>query len=149
MPDDQPPPRSPTPAPPARPPVPTGPILFAGCATLGTIGALCCSGVLAVSLRAGLATAEHELKNDLRELETEREADEVAASVLDEMEERLRAQRMADGRFPPSLAEPPPEDPWGTPLRYENEGPDLAWVTSAGPDRRFDTEDDLVRDLSN
>jgi len=37
-------------------------------------------------------------------------------------------------------------DPWGTPIRYEIIDPQPMWyrLTSAGPDRRFETEDDLV-----
>jgi type II secretion system (T2SS) protein G len=37
-------------------------------------------------------------------------------------------------------------DPWGTPIRYEITDPQPMWyrLISAGPDRTFDTEDDLV-----
>ncbi len=34
-------------------------------------------------------------------------------------------------------------DPWGTKLRVETEGEDVC-VVSAGPDKRFDTHDDIV-----
>jgi len=33
-------------------------------------------------------------------------------------------------------------DPWGTPIRYHIEG-GIPSVTSAGPDQKFDTEDDV------
>jgi prepilin-type N-terminal cleavage/methylation domain-containing protein len=39
-------------------------------------------------------------------------------------------------------------DPWGTPLRYEYESGTMSFprITSAGPDRQFDTTDDLRSD---
>ena len=38
------------------------------------------------------------------------------------------------------------EDPWGQKLRYDQEI-DLATIRSAGPDRRFETEDDLTQQI--
>ena len=38
------------------------------------------------------------------------------------------------------------EDPWGQPLRYDQET-DAAIIRSAGPDKRFETEDDLTQQI--
>ena len=38
------------------------------------------------------------------------------------------------------------EDPWGQKLRYD-QAIDLATIRSAGPDRRFETEDDLTQQI--
>ncbi len=37
-------------------------------------------------------------------------------------------------------------DPWGTPIRYEKRD-DGCTLTAAGPDREFDTADDLVKTI--
>lgn len=53
-------------------------------------------------------------------------------------------------RLPRDLKELDPKasyvDPWGTPLRYQVIEPQPMWfaVGSAGPDRVFETEDDIV-----
>ena len=60
-----------------------------------------------------------------------------------------------NGSYPDRLADLMPRyiplerhlrDPWGTPVRYEKSDTGVI-LTSAGPDREFDTEDDQTKEI--
>ena len=55
------------------------------------------------------------------------------------------AQHVVFIEFPPAATAPDGTwlDPWGTSYRVDYPAPDSIRVTSAGPDRKFDTGDDI------
>lgn len=64
----------------------------------------------------------------------------------------LEAAKSPEGLYPADLASANPpasalNDPWGTPFRYEPTGGGVSYLLiSAGPDKAFDTTDDLLMD---
>jgi hypothetical protein len=68
------------------------------------------------------------------------------------MEKALTLFAATQGQLPQNLKElfaarlfsGDPSDGWGTPLKYEKLSDENYRLSSAGPDRAFDTEDDIT-----
>ena len=103
-----------------------------------------CLGVVSfLSLRSALRSRE--LTEESMEGTLRNQAWQQVQSVTLSFSRFLLDQK----RLPRTLEELDPKrsyaDPWGTPLRYEILEPQPMWfrVGSAGPDRAFDTPDDI------
>ncbi len=118
-----------------------------GLAAFLALTGFCCIGLGAYVVQVGAAQHLEILRTDVGGLRERAARGAAAEALLDEIVQHLESVRATRRSYPPALPEAPPEDPWGTPLHYESEGGDRAWLTSAGPDRRFGTQDDLVRTL--
>jgi type II secretion system (T2SS) protein G len=111
-----------------------------GCA-LGAL-LLCGGGVaLGVSL-IKKASRELDAKLEVAAAETRRRED--AAALLATLADELSA---GAAELPVTLPEAPPKDPWGHPVRYRRSGPLKGFLTSAGPDGAFGTQDDVTRQV--
>lgn len=113
--------------------------LFVLGSVLGAVGMV--QGVAVPLIRSEAADARSKL--DRRRLEHERS--EETRALLDTVATQLEIHYLRERVLPGSLQGSPPEDAWGNPLRYERRGADWAELTSAGPDGRLDTGDDLSR----
>ena len=114
---------------------------FAGWMICATVFAVACCG-------GGAFLAVGKLDRSVRVREAklaDREAADAkrdeAADLLEAIAARLRAD---PGDLPELLPEAPPRDPWGNAVRYARTRPGRAALSSAGPDGRFDTPDDVV-----
>lgn len=137
----------PAPPPPTRPPTSSAASWLSAIVALLALTAFCCVGLGVFSLRTAVSLQADAVRGEAEDLrERARRLDETEA-LLDEIGLHLGATRDQERMYPHALPEAPPADGWGTDLRYERAGPDRAWLTSAGPDRRFGTADDLVRTL--
>ena len=81
----------------------------------------------------------------------------AARELIGGVETALNMYNMKHGAYPDTLEPLTQEtaeedallqgdyvDPWGTELRYERRGKKRPLLTSAGPDKEFDTEDDIT-----
>ena len=84
------------------------------------------------------AVEERERQDALTE-ETER--------MLVTLSVQLELVHMQERALPPSLSGAPPEDAWGNAVRYVRRDADWGELLSAGPDGRFDTQDDIRREV--
>jgi hypothetical protein len=127
--------------------VPLGAAWLSGLLALGALGVVCCGGGLSSLLSVGLAGQSAQIRDEVATLRDGAERLATTEGLLDEIGDRLDADRMARRQYPAVLPVSPPKDGWGTPLRYEQQGPDAALLRSAGPDRVFGTADDLSLEL--
>jgi hypothetical protein len=129
---------------PKRPKVPLAVTCLFVVVGAGTLLVLCGGGVLlAVAHHAKPSIEATRARRDAESRERRLVADSRA--LLDLVAARLEGTAREQGELPEMLAEAPPPDPWGTPLRYERRSPDRGLLRSAGPDRRFGTRDDVTR----
>lgn len=82
---------------------------------------------------------EEREQQDARVEETER--------MLTTLSVQLQLVHMQERALPPSLSGAPPADSWGNAVRYVRRDADWGELLSAGPDGRFDTPDDLRREV--
>ncbi len=134
-------------APPALPaaPAPT-PVLSGGQkAVVGIVAG--CGGLLVICCSGGGAFFVAQMKQV-----SAQQAAQVKASAEDDArtaETRVLLEQIADRirllpELPPELPETPPEDAWGTQVRFRRSNERRAVITSAGPDRNFATGADNV-----
>ena len=112
-----------------------------------------CSAVLALFCGGGAWFVGRQL--DLAVVREERAVERLratqekvrdAASLLEVVADRLRGDA-AFGDLPATLPEAPPKDPWEHAIRYSRTAPRKATLSSAGPDGRFNSGDDVIRTL--
>jgi hypothetical protein len=108
-----------------------------------------CTAVLLLVCGGGALFAAWWLDARVRDAEAEvraseeaREERREAEALLDVLALRVRADAV---ELPVVLPEAPPKDPWGNPVRWSRRKPDSGTLTSAGPDGRFGTRDDVTR----
>ena len=135
-------------APPAGPPrVSPAASCIATLVAVGALVALGCVGALTWTFRSGVALQTRSARQRVEELRAEAERRLAVDALLEDIGAHLDATWHRDRAYPRALPEAPPQDPWGSALRYERAGPDRAGLRSAGPDRAFDTADDIVLTL--
>lgn len=106
-----------------------------------------CGGLLVICCSGGGALFVAQMKQFKVQ-----QAEQVKATAEDDAraeETRVLLEQIADRirllpEVPPELPETPPEDAWGTQLRFRRSSERRAVITSAGPDMNFATGADNV-----
>ncbi len=111
------------------------------------LGAVAFAGVFSSLLKMRVRQKRDELQARLQESRREAEERDAADELLREVALHVHSRRAEEGAFPHRPGTALPDDPWGTPLEYERLDPHRARVRSAGPDRRFGTDDDIEHEL--
>ncbi|MCE9635235.1 MAG: hypothetical protein K8T90_05955 [Planctomycetes bacterium] len=106
---------------------------------LTLLGVLCCGGG-SVAILKFLGVAVNEQENKLRGAERRARMRQETEALLQTLADGLRA---SGDELPEALPEAAPRDPWVTAIRYKRGATD-ATLTSAGPDRKFGTRDDIT-----
>ena len=102
----------------------------------------------AVRSRRGIAEAMESQRQQQASFQLNRIFSHFTRFVLDRKRLPVDLQELVkDGSS--KMSERDLVDPWGTPIRYEITEPQPMWfrIGSAGPDRVFGTDDDLVQEV--
>jgi hypothetical protein len=127
--------------------VPGSVLWLAACAAFLVLTMLVCGGAFAMMVASAADQRASQFERELADQEAVRIRIEDADLGLQSVAELLESVRFEEREYPLALPELPPEDPWGTPIRYSRHGPESALLSSAGPDRVFQTADDRVLSL--
>lgn len=116
-----------------------------------SIGSLGASLMAVFVVEGGVLPVIRARAAEAREAVAKREQQEAQSQETERMLTTLSVQlelvHMQERTLPPSLSGAPPEDAWGNPVRYVRRDADWGELLSAGPDGRFDTADDLRREV--